>query len=341
MIIGAYVRHSVPDHPAGAEWSMQDTMAALVERGHRCVVLSEKGHTRTTLDGVAIHSQPTEDEAAKHFLACDVMLTQMEAAMQAQIYASHYRTPLVHLIHSAAQLENTIVPGASALVVHNSDHVADACAWWPGEAMILHPVVSTTRVLVEPLGQLVTLVNVSHAKGGAMLLRVAALLPERIFLGVMGAYGDQVFDTHGIPGHGDNPLPTTLPPNVGVSPPTADIRSIMAASRVVLLLSRNETYGRVAAEAMVSGIPVIAFWTPGVDECCGPAALYAQESAVEVARAVERVHAEWPSWSSAALKQAQTVRERTAIEIADLERRLRRIVVQQPPMNLGMEPHNA
>lgn len=46
-------------------------------------------------------------------------------------------------------------------------------------------------------------------------------------------------------------------------------------TKILIMPSREESWGRVALEAMSSGIPVIANPTPGLREACGDAGLFA------------------------------------------------------------------
>ena len=58
--------------------------------------------------------------------------------------------------------------------------------------------------------------------------------------------------------------------NVTVLPPTNDMREVYARSRVVLAPSRwNEAFGRIAAEAHVNAIPVLASTRGGLPEAVG------------------------------------------------------------------------
>lgn len=339
MIIGAYVKHAAPDHPAGAEWTMHDTLAMLHRRGHECQVLAEAGSTRQLIGGVSVWSQPSESETAIHFDRCDVMLTQLDATPAAQLLAVEHQTPLVHLMHSGAQLENLgVLPGAAALVVFNTLAVAEACSWWwPGEWMIMRPPVDPDRVRVPTTGAHVTMANLSHEKGAVRFMHVAERLPRTPFLGVMGAYGDQVITTLGVPGHGDNALPAAVPQNLRVMPPARDLpREVFPFTRVLLVLSRRETYGRIAVEAMFNGIPVIATRTPGLIEACGSAARYidADATTASIATLVEAAYDDVECHGDA-LAQASVVERRTGMELDELERRLERIVAAAPRMSMS------
>ena len=59
--------------------------------------------------------------------------------------------------------------------------------------------------------------------------------------------------------------------NITLHPPTRDMRPLYAEARIVLVPSQwEETWGRVATEAHVNGIPVLASDRGGLPESVGP-----------------------------------------------------------------------
>src|SRR5690606_19054142 len=90
------------------------------------------------------------------------------------------------------------------------------------------------------------------------------------FLGVTGIYGRQQ-DLAGLA-------------NVEVIPhvPHPEMRGrVYARTRVLLVPSSYESWGRVASEAICSGIPVVAHPTPGLRECLGDAGLFVDRRDVD------------------------------------------------------------
>jgi glycosyltransferase involved in cell wall biosynthesis len=60
-------------------------------------------------------------------------------------------------------------------------------------------------------------------------------------------------------------------PNAELKPRTNDMKAVFGAARVVLIPSQwDEAWGRVASEAHVSGIPVLASDAGGLPEAVGP-----------------------------------------------------------------------
>jgi hypothetical protein len=79
---------------------------------------------------------------------------------------------------------------------------------------------------------------------------------------VQGAYGRQV-------------IPPVVPPNVTLAANTPRIRDeVYARTRILLMPSEYESWGRTGVEAMASGIPVIAHPTPGLRESLGDAGIF-------------------------------------------------------------------
>jgi len=125
---------------------------------------------------------------------------------------------------------------------------------------IFFPPVDFRYYAVERKPVYVTLSNVNSNKGGELLIQLAKALPEIEFQGIMGGYRKQVT--------------TTGIPNLRYLQHTTQIKDIYAQTWVLIMPSKEETWGRTAVEAMSSGIPIIVSPTPGLKECCESAAIY-------------------------------------------------------------------
>lgn len=140
-------------------------------------------------------------------------------------------------------------------------------AWFPSRACADHyPYQGAAVVLAPPVdpgryrtgrGGLVTLNGTTAAKGADVLAAVAERMPERPFLAVRTPWHEEV----------------PLPPNVEVVDRTEPV-AVYARTRLLLMPSQEESWGRVGVEAMCSGIPVLAAPLPGVREALGEAAVY-------------------------------------------------------------------
>jgi glycosyltransferase involved in cell wall biosynthesis len=135
----------------------------------------------------------------------------------------------------------------------------------PQHSIVVRPPVDPAAYETTP-GDLVTQISLTEGKGGHLFWAVAKALPGTSFLAVRGSYGDQI-------------LPDPVPANVTVTGPFDGRRmreQVYARTRILLVPSDYESWGRVATEAMCSGIPVIAHRAEGgLAENLGDAAIWA------------------------------------------------------------------
>lgn len=270
----------VPYHCAGAEVTAQALMAALVKRGHRVTVVLSRPHPDMTgpyeVDGVQIHPHINKGDPLRYIPETDLIVSHLENADRADILGRLYSVPVCQVLHNNyAQTKRQI--GFPSICVANTNWVLeDFRQAWPqlrGERrpprwVVAHPHVDIERYRTTP-GDRVTLVNLWEHKGSATFYKLAAMFPRRKFLGVKGAYGVQ--DVRDLP-------------NVEILDHLPDHRmaeQVYSRTRVLLVPSAYESYGRVAIEAACSGIPVIAHPTPGLRESLGEAGLFADRDDVE------------------------------------------------------------
>jgi glycosyltransferase involved in cell wall biosynthesis len=179
--------------------------------------------------------------------------------------------------------------GAS-LVVFNAEWSA-AAAPAPCPSIVVRPPVDPAAYRTTP-GDAFTLVNLSEPKGVKVAWRLAEQAPDVPFLGVRGGYGEQI-------------VPRA--PNFTVIDQVRDMRAVYGRTRVLLMPSLHESWGRVGVEAMCSGIPVIAAPTPGLLESLGSAGLFVDRTDERGwLDAVRRLRdpAEWAIWSQRALQRS-------------------------------------
>lgn len=178
----------------------------------------------------------------------------------ARIVAQTPGVPHLLMVHGMAEDQDLGHPDlawfpSQACRAHYPDH--------RGRAFVLPPPIDPTRYRTVP-GDLVTLSGSTAAKGADVLAEVTRRMPDTRFLLVR------------TPRREDPPLPG----NVELIDRT-DPRQVYARTRVLLLPSTTESYGRVGVEAMVSGIPVLAAPLPGVREALGTAATYVEREDVD------------------------------------------------------------
>lgn len=263
MRLLAIVHKYPPLHNAGAEWMLHAIFKRLIDHGHEATVVFENAPTYR-YEGVLVTATPSRELrslARDH----DVIVTHLDNTGLAVRTAQTADRPLVHLVHNDRQLQfHRVRPAPNVLIVSNSEWLDEAVAW-PGDRIICRPPVFVADYATDTTREVATLINVTSAKGASTFYDLARSMPARPFLGVVGAYG--------VP---DRRSARKLR-NVELIENTPNIvNDVYARTRVVLMPSAYESWGRVAVEAACSGIPTIAAPTPGLVEALGSAGLFVE-----------------------------------------------------------------
>lgn len=283
----------VPRSRVGAWISTHECLAYLVTRGHQVDVITQLGNgAHYRYDGVVVHAstEPAEPLARD----ADLVLSHLGDRQRGARLAAFVGRPSIRMVHGhqrdAASLLHDYPP---VLAVYNSTATASAVGW-RGPHMILYPPVFPSRYRTTP-GDRVTLVNLSIPKGGALFDLLARALPDTLFLGARGGYGAQTARTL---------------PNVEHTGPTGDMAGdVYRRTRILLMPSVAESWGRTGIEAMVSGIPVIAHPTPGLQESLGYAGIFIDRADLTAWRHAIEALADPDQWQAASTKALQRVAE--------------------------------
>lgn len=315
MRILAYLHLAVPEHNAGSETTVHAALRAMAQRGHQCTVICDRSQKAPyTHEGVEVIRPPRrnrqrwlQDLAREQ----DLLVTHLDLTSQAMQLALIVRKPLVHFIHNDAQLEYWRVNELKAqLVIFNSHWIAESekrWHWlkeddeptvWPGPSITVHPVVEPYHYVCER-GDGITLVNPTSGKGAATFYALAERMPDKQFVTAQGGYGHQVACPHG----GSNRQHHVFYdetgseqncyglPNVTHLRNDPDVRNVFRRTRVLLMPSDYESYGRVGVEAACAGIPTIAHPTPGLKEAFSNAAIFIDRNDVDSwANEIERLY---------------------------------------------------
>lgn len=251
----------------------------MIRRGHRASVLinfrdadrirAKSAHPQKRqydFEGVTVYD--FAGNAEKVFPKADIVITHLEKGSNALHGAPHwcsrYRKPLARLVHNDRELFYfKAARDATDLVVFNSiwlqaAYNATLTADWP-QIVVRPPVDPAYYATDRTHADQITLINLTENKGAKLFYDLARAMRGHSFLAVKGGYDQQMIDSG---------------PNLTLMDNQSDIRPVYARTRVLLVPSLIETYGRVAVEAMASGIPVIANETAGLREACGDAAVF-------------------------------------------------------------------
>lgn len=253
MIVCAIVPQYVPWSRVGAWITTHEYLAGLAARGHHVDVIVASGRVVDPydIDGVHVHPSGTDVDRP------NVIVSHLGDTSYGAALAERLAVPSVRMVHGYDQRNaERLDTRPTALAVFASEALRTDTGW-DGRAVVAHPPVRAADYRVRP-GKLVTLSNLNAEKGGGLLGRIAERLPDRQFLGVRG-WGYQ-YDRQ--------------PPNVRVIDPVWDVREVYRQTRILLVPSKVESYGRVGVEAAASGIPTIAHPSPGLVEALGDAATW-------------------------------------------------------------------
>lgn len=290
MRILALAHQYVPAHNAGAEVMLHAMLRALAGAGHEVVVLlSRQGGDPYVLDGVYVRPERDKHHAVRAVLDSDVVITHLENTPRASILGRLNDRPVITLLHNTMQVtKEWLAREMPALAVANSQWMHRDIIDWFGERerpriVVVRPPVDLAEYRTTP-GDRVTLINLRKmeqspggmmmGKGSEVFWELAHRMPGTDFLGVRGSYGAQ-------------DVRTLRNVEVLDHVPHGQIRDrVYARTRVLLMPSSYESWGRVGVEAMCSGIPVIAHPTPGLVESLGPAGIFVDRDDVDGWRTV-------------------------------------------------------
>lgn len=264
MKILYYTPTYVPNYNAGDTLMAHAIVTYLQSRGHEVTVMIPKGEPYV-YDGVNVIPR-----CSGLFNKVDAVFCQLDTTQETIRLAN---CPIFWVMHNTFSYPS-IEANKHVNVIYNSEAAVNMMGWL-NDFFVLPPPVDIDHYNVpRENAEYVTLINCNENKGGKILYEIAKRMPDTKFLAVKGSYGTQYL-----------PIPVTDPqynvtnkaieqglgylPNVTVIDNMADIREVYNLTKVLIMPSLYESWGRVATEAMASGIPVIAAPTFGLMENIG------------------------------------------------------------------------
>jgi glycosyltransferase involved in cell wall biosynthesis len=249
MKILAQTPKYLPDQWSGGETMLHDNLKLLVDEGHDVRVIADNPSEKS-YEEVKLYNRSYVDEG---YQWCDLVITHLGSIGMAVNKCRRFQKPLIYIVHN--DYEQSAVRTHSWInVVYNSEWCAKKLPY-KGKSVVCRPIINYDRFKdITPNGEYITMVNINENKGGKILYKIAEALPQYTFQAILGGYQEQI-------------LPQ--PDNVIVRPHGLDMSKIYGSSKMVIVPSKYESWGRVAAEAIVSGLPVITSDTLGLREVQG------------------------------------------------------------------------
>lgn len=287
MNITAFVHFSVPYRMAGSETMLHTMLVALAEHGHtvRVVTSDMAAPPRWNwgpIEGISVKGM-AEGEAAVLATHPDVIISHHQNSIPTIRMARAVGAKSVFIQHNNFPDNSNILLESPDLVVFNTQWVAEGWGKHARRSLVVHPPVWADDHAATP-GDHVTMINMNRDKGALIFYQLAKRFPHIPFLAVLGSHGPQMVPA--------DPYAkrypeleiadyTNIPANVEIAPQTTDMkRDVWSRTRVLVVPSIYESYGMVAAEAMASGIPVVASPTPGLRESLGIAGIFASRTQI-------------------------------------------------------------
>lgn len=259
-----------PVHNCGSELMAHNISKYLISRGHRVRVLLNQAvrhNIKNPYEWEGVMVFPPQGDNRALFETSDVVLTHLDYTRQTIGWGKMFKRKVVHLVHNDSPYPS-VINSPSTHVVYNSNWIKEKLGY-KNNYFILQPPCDYRYYDVNKNteeSEYITLINLDWNKGGEILTKIAQELPEKKFIGVAGSYS---YDSRG--------QFIKQPPNVKVVNNTPDILSIYRQTRVLIMPSHYESWGRTATEAICSGIPVIASRTAGLNENLDYAGLYVDD----------------------------------------------------------------
>ena len=320
MKVLANVHMGPPSHNAGSELMIHTMLRYMVEQGHDARAVVGRGVDRVH-EGVAYRStdgmrhRDSSTVLAEMHAWADVVVTHLDNSRLAMRYGKSAGIPIVHLVHNHLQMEANMVTGGNCdLAVFNSEWLREAVEWGHDSIVVRPPVWSKDYKVTGPHDS-VCMANMTYTKGCETFYELARRRRSDKFLGVLGAYGEQIIRQI---------------PNVEILQHTGDMAAdFYARCRVLLVPSDYESWGRVAIEALASGIPVIAHPTDGLLESLGTAGIFCDRGDVDEWEAeLKRLDdpAEYKAASARSLARSLELDQVTKADLVGWERALIELV---------------
>jgi glycosyltransferase involved in cell wall biosynthesis len=302
------MRAYVPSMTAGAEITSHITNKYIQKAGWDVVVIV-KHWSVPQYEGIPIlpsRSKETnrydDDPLAASYLSRASIIGFQNIGFEDALHiAKAYKKPAVFFIHSTSAGKEffNYTGGWPIGIIYNSwTMMGDISA--PYKSYIVKPWVDMKRFRFTPSNpQYVTLINLNESKGGDFLVALARRMPDVQFLAVEGGYGKQIKN---------NALQ-----NIKYIPKSDRIEDIYNQTKVLLVPSKLETWGRVAVEAMTAGIPVIVNDVPGLRECVGEAGIVCRREDLaswdQQIRRLLKTPSYYEEWSQRSLRRSNELND--------------------------------
>ena len=263
----------LPETTGGVESTTHELAQALRRHGWRPAVLcGTEAADATPEDGLGYEVERRRDPLAALPATCrrlrpTIAVVQLGRVVPLARALVEFSVPTLLYLHNLelAEMGGDLFSHRLLGTITNSEFMADALMPLVGaRPAVVPPLIDRAAYRTTPTGEVATFINPLPAKGLDIVLALAARRPDIPF---------EFVESWPLRPAEEASLAARLAdlPNVTLTRRCPDMRAVYGRSRVLLVPSRwIESWGRVASEAQISGIPVIAARRGGLPEAVGP-----------------------------------------------------------------------
>lgn len=244
----------------GAELMSATFLEALAHAGHEVTVYADLVSEAYERQGVRVQPRSTFNKLKR---SADLVYSHPDLGSIGYVVSQLHRIPYVGVVHNVGDLNRWhLGHHKPTLTVWNSESTREQLDGEGG--LIVRSPIRVKDHKVKTKGEAFTLINCTKSKGIETFNALAKALPHTPSLAVRGGYGLQ-----------ETAIPLSLGAMVvGPVPHEAMGPEVWSKTKVLLMPSADESWGRAGVEALCSGIPVIAHPTPGLRESLGDAGIF-------------------------------------------------------------------
>jgi len=248
-----------PSHNAGAEWMLHHMLKWLKSRGHEIIVSCPDPRAKE-FEGIKIVDRFGPTHQRNYYNWSDIVVSHLDYTGKVINKIRAANRPACFIMHNTHH--NTMIDMIAhrSILCFNSKYTASVPYYKHKESTIVYPPCPVEYYKTKRGGgRYITLVNHAQKKGSDVFHEMAKRLPDFEFLGVKGGYFHQNKERI---------------PNVTYRENTPNIKKSYQVTKVILMPSSYESFGRVAIEGYASGIPCVAAPTEGLIESLGDAGIF-------------------------------------------------------------------
>jgi glycosyltransferase involved in cell wall biosynthesis len=267
MKILVHIHGYPPNHNAGAEWMVHHMIKWLQKKGHQ-VLVAVPDPGADEFEGVKIIPEYARRHIRHHYKWADIIMSHLDRCGKVINNIRVVDKPALFVMHNTHRYHHIETIAHRSALCFNSEYTRSVPWYDHKDSCVVYPPCPVDYYKTKRGGgRKITLINHCEKKGAKMFFELAKLLPEYEFMAVKGDYYHQEKQRL---------------ENVVFKENTPHIQKEYQITKILLMPSEYESFGRTAIEAAASGIPTVAAPTPGLKESLGDAGIFCDLRNIEV-----------------------------------------------------------